>query len=44
VIGEAESSLENERLILERSLTAAVEYLQARLNIKIERKDAPKSL
>lgn len=44
VLGEAESSLENERLILERSLSSAVEYLQARLNIKIERKDAPKSL
>jgi hypothetical protein len=44
MIGEAESSLENERLILERSLSSAVEYLQARLNIKIERKDAPESL
>ena len=44
VLGEAESSLENERLILERSLSSAVEYLQARLNIKIERRDAPKSL
>jgi hypothetical protein len=44
VIGEAESSLEKEGLILERSLSSAVEYLQARLNIRIERKEAPKSL
>ena len=44
VIGEAESSLEREGRILEQSLSSAVEYLQARLNIKIERKVTPKSL
>jgi hypothetical protein len=43
VIGEAESSLERERRILEQSVTSAVEYLQARLNIRIERKDAARS-
>lgn len=43
VIGEAESSLNKERRILERSVVSAVEYLQARLNIKIERKDSPRS-
>jgi hypothetical protein len=41
---EAESSLTKERQILERSVLSAVEYLQARLNIKIERKNTPKSL
>jgi len=41
VIGGAESSLETERRILERSLSSAVEYLQARLNIKIERREPP---
>ena len=41
---EAESSLAKERQILERSVLSAVEYLQARLNIKIERKQTPKSL
>ena len=44
VIGEAESSLDRERRILESSVVAAVDYLQARLNIKIERKATPKSL
>ncbi|HMA54499.1 MAG TPA: hypothetical protein VKT17_08545 [Acidobacteriota bacterium] len=44
VIGEAESSLDKERRILESSVVAAVDYLQARLNIKIERKATPKSL
>ncbi len=44
VIGGAESSLDKERRILERSVVSAVDYLQARLNIKIERKAAPKSL
>ena len=42
-ITEAESSLVREREILERSLLSAAEYLQARLNIRIERRDAPKS-
>jgi len=41
---EAESSLARERVILERSVLSAVEYLQARLNIRVERKQAPKSL
>jgi hypothetical protein len=44
VMGEAESSLEREGRILEESLSSAFEYLQARLNIKIERKETPKSL
>jgi hypothetical protein len=37
-LGDAESSLEKERRILERELSSAAEYLQARLNIKIERR------
>ena len=41
---EAESSLAKERQILERSVLSAVEYLQARLNIRVERKQVPKSL
>lgn len=41
VVGEAESSLDKERQILEKSLAAAAEYLQARLNIKIERRNPP---
>ena len=44
VFGEAESSLDKERRILERSIASAVDYLQARLNIKVERKEAPKPL
>jgi hypothetical protein len=44
VFGEAESSLDKERQILERSITSAVDYLQARLNIRVERKVAPKAL
>ena len=43
-VAEAESSLAKERLILENSVLSAVEYLQTRLNIRIERKEAPKSL
>jgi hypothetical protein len=39
VVTEAESSLEKERRILEKELSSAVEYLQARLNIKIERRE-----
>ncbi len=38
-----ESSLERERDILERSILSAFDYLQSRLNIKIERRDFPKS-
>jgi hypothetical protein len=38
------SPLAKERQILERSVLSAVEYLQARLNIRIERKQEPKSL
>jgi hypothetical protein len=44
IIGAAESSLEQERRILERSLSSAAEYLQARLNIKIERRGPTKTL
>jgi hypothetical protein len=44
VIGEAESSLDKERRILERSIASAVDYIQARLNIRVERKEAPKTL
>jgi len=45
IVTEAESALAKEREILERSVVSAVEYLQARLNIKIERRDpAAKSL
>jgi hypothetical protein len=43
-VAEAESSLTRERVILEKSVLSAVEYLQARLNIRVERKQAPKSL
>jgi hypothetical protein len=43
VIGGAESSLDQERRSLERSVSSAFEYLQARLNIKIERREPPKS-
>jgi hypothetical protein len=38
IIGEAESPLVMERRILERSVSSALEYLQDRLNIKIERR------
>jgi len=41
---EAESSLAKERQILERSVVSAVEYLQSRLNIRIERRELPKTL
>ena len=44
VFSEAESSLDKERQILVTSIASAVDYLQARLNIKVERKVAPKSL
>ena len=44
LVTEAESSLARERQILERSVASAVEYLQARLNIKIERRESPKTL
>jgi hypothetical protein len=40
----AESSLEKEKRIWESSVVSAVEYLQARLNIRIERRDPPKEL
>jgi hypothetical protein len=38
-IKDAESSLDQERRILARSLVSAANYLQARLNIKIERRE-----
>lgn len=44
VIGQAESSLDKERRALEKSLVAAADYLQSRLNIKIERKANPGSI
>jgi hypothetical protein len=44
IVTEAESSLERERQILERSVASAVEYFQARLNIRIERREVPKTL
>lgn len=44
VLGEPESSLEKERRILEKSVSSAIEYLQARLNIRIERRETPKPL
>ena len=44
VVGEAESSLDKERRVLERSLASAADYLQARLNIKIERKPSSNSI
>jgi hypothetical protein len=40
-IKEAESPLDREREVLERSFTSAVEYLQARLNIRIDRREPP---
>jgi len=43
-VAEAESSLTRERVILEKSVLSAVEYLQARLNIRIERREVPKTL
>lgn len=44
VLGQAESSLDKERQVLERSLVAAADYLQSRLNIKIERKANSRSI
>ena len=44
MVREAESPLARERQILEHSVASAVEYLQARLNIKIERRELPKTL
>jgi hypothetical protein len=40
-IGAAESPLDRERRVLEKSVSSAVEYLQARLNIRIERREPP---
>ena len=44
VLGQAESSLDKERRVLERSLVAAADYLQSLLNIRIERKNQAKPL
>lgn len=44
VVADAESSLDKERRILEKSIASAFEYLQAQLNIRIERGDRPKPL
>ena len=43
-VEEVGSPLARERQILERSVVSAVEYLQTRLNIRIERKQEPRSL
>ena len=43
-ISGAESSLEKEKRIWESSVASAAEYLQARLNIRIERRDPSKEL
>jgi hypothetical protein len=43
-VAEVESPLAKERQILERSVLSAVEYLQAHLNIRIERREIPKTL
>lgn len=44
VVADAESSLDREREVLERSILSALDYMQARLNIKVERKGRLKSL
>lgn len=44
LIGSAESSLAGERAVLERSVRSALDYLSVRLNIRIERRDDPKTL
>ncbi|MFO7732356.1 MAG: hypothetical protein R6X21_01750 [Candidatus Aminicenantes bacterium] len=44
VVANAESSLDKERRILEKSIASAFEYLQAQLNIRIERGDRPNPL
>jgi hypothetical protein len=41
---DAESSLEQERRVLEKSISSAAEYLQAQLNIRIVRKPPTKEL
>ena len=41
---DAETSLAGERAILEKSILSALDYLQARLNIRVERRNAPKSI
>ena len=40
---DVESSLDREREVLERSILSALDYLQERLNIKVERRDRLKS-
>jgi hypothetical protein len=44
IVKEAESPLARESQILEKSVLSAIEYLQARLNIRIERRAVPKTL
>jgi hypothetical protein len=44
IVREAESPLARESQILEKSVLSAVEYLQARLNIRIERQKTPKTV
>ena len=43
VVVNAESSMDREYRILEKSVRGAFEYLQAGLNIKIERKKTPQT-
>jgi hypothetical protein len=43
-VAGAESSLDREREILEKSVLSALDYVQTRLNIKVEWKERPKSL
>jgi hypothetical protein len=43
-VAGAESSLDQEREILEKSVLSALDYVQTRLNIKVEWRQKPKSL
>jgi hypothetical protein len=43
-VAEVGSPLDRERQVLEKYVHSTVDYLQARLNIKVERKNTPKSL
>jgi hypothetical protein len=43
-VAGAELSLDQEREILEKSVLSALDYLQTRLNIKVEWRERPKSL
>ena len=43
-VAQAESPLVRERLILENSILSAIDFFQTGLNIRIERKQAPKTI